>query len=114
MVCSLGNLKRAPSRTYIAYNERSFDFGQILLSIDVPEKPASSPNELDIALGSNIGGPGIYEDAIQVSNWNWMKTQSRLNLGTDPGRSIVRPNPNGVGQLFGHCAETIPLVIKLL
>ena len=109
-----GNLERAPRRTFIAYNDRSFEQSQILISIDVPEEVESPPSDLDVALGATIGGAGAYKDAIQVNNWNWMKTQGKLDLGMNPNQSIIRQEPNELGQLFGHCAETIPLVVKLL
>ena len=57
-----GSQKRAATRTFIAYNERSFEQSQILLSIDVPEKTSSPLNKLDITIGANTGGAGESRD----------------------------------------------------
>lgn len=109
-----GNVQLAPRRAFIVYNDRAFEPSQILISMGVPDEAESPPSDFDVALGATIGSAGGYKDAIQMNIWNWMKVQGKLDLGTNPNQSVIRPDPNDLGQLFGHCAETISQVVQLL
>ena len=82
-------------------------------------KKANTPNRVFIAfdlgetnvyLGGNIGGAGKLKQKIQKERFQWLK-DSGLDLGEDPEAS---PMSSKGGQGYGHCSETIPLVVKML
>ena len=112
-----GNWKQTPRRAFIAYNDLPIlENRGVLLSCDseLPRPDPSAPfSELDIALGATIAGPKDLKPRIQEARWAWMKEEGKLDLGPASDQSIKRPAGEERGQLFGHCAETIPLVIKL-
>lgn len=108
-----GNLAKAPNKAFITFNDVPFEKKSVMSSFDVPQAVASPPTELDVALGANIGATGKLKTQIQEARWVWMKEEGRLDLGPIPGVSVIRKTLGAKGQLFGHCAETIPLVVHL-
>jgi hypothetical protein len=108
-----GTINQTPNRAFIAFNDRLVEPREILFSIDINDVSEPSRNELDVALGANIGGANQFKSAIQEMRFYWMREEGRLDLGANPNLSLVRKTLDGRGQLFGHCAETIPLVIQL-
>lgn len=83
-----GKEKNIPNRVFIA-----FDLG-----------------ETKIYLGGNIGGAGKLKSKIQRERFQWLN-DSGLNLGEDAEAS---PMSLVGGEGYGHCSETIPLVVKML
>ncbi|KAL9103546.1 MAG: hypothetical protein Q9163_001424 [Psora crenata] len=108
-----GDLAMAPNRAFIAFNDLPFEKKPVMLSFDVPQAFASPPTDLDVALGANIGGAGELKSLIQEARWFWMKEEGILDLGPSPDVSVIRKTLGTQGQLFGHCAETIPLIVHL-
>lgn len=108
-----GNLAMAPNRAFIAFNDVLFEKKPIMLSFDVPQAVASPPTDLDVALGAKVGGAGELKTVIQEARWFWMKKEGKLDLGPSPDVSGIRKTLGARGQLFGHCAETIPLIVHL-
>lgn len=84
-----------------------------MLSFDVPQTTASPATELDVALGANIGAAGELKTVIQQARWIFMRQEGGLDLGPSPDVSILRKTLGARGQLFVHCAETIPLIVFL-
>ena len=108
-----GHPAMAPNRAFIAFKDVPFEEKPVLLSFDVSQAVNSPPNDLDIALGANIGAAGEYKTVIQQARWYWMREEGELDLGPSPDLSVMRQTLGGRGQLFGHCAETIPLIVHL-
>lgn len=71
---------------------------------------AFDPGESNVYLGGNIGGAGKLKQEIQKERFQWLK-DSGLDLGED---SEASPMSSKGGQGYGHCSETIPLVVKML
>ena len=108
-----GNAKMALNRAFLAYNDIPLREKPLILSFDVPPETRSPPSDLDVALGANISATRRLKTAIQEARWAWMKEEGKLDLGPNPEVSVVRQTVGAYGQLFGHCAETIPLIIHL-
>lgn len=108
-----GNVKMAPNRAFVAYNDVPFEEKSLILSFDVPQEIHSPPTDLDVALGANIGAAGPLKTIIQEARWYWMRDEGKLDLGPNLEQSVLRQTVGAQGQLFGHCAETIPLIVHL-
>ena len=108
-----GSVKMAPSRASLTWKENLFGEKPILLTFDPPQTISTPPTDYEIALGASIGAAGDLKNVIQQARWTWMVNNGGLNLGPSPDLSLIRTVARGRGQLFGHCAETIPLIVLL-
>ena len=113
LVALAGGVKWAPNRAFISFKDVPFAEKPVMLCFDVPQEVHVPPSDLEVALGANIGGAPTMKAMVQEARWYWMKEQGGLDIvGSTPNQSILRDNTSR-GQLFGHCAETIPLIVHL-
>ncbi len=103
-------MNQAPRRAFITYTDLPFlNDREVLLSFD-SESPRLDPSaplsELDIALGTTIGGVEDLKPRIPEARWAWMKEEGKI-LGPASDLSIKRPDVEAKGQLLDHCAETL-------
>ena len=95
--------KRFPTKTCIVFDEYSNPPGRITIS--------TAPTNL--LLGSTIPN-SAQKSAIQDNLYKWMHSISGNPAFADPTKSDLNPKGLKNGQqLFGHCAETRAVVLKL-
>ena len=88
---------------------------EVMLLFEANEAEIMPPTELDTALGATIGrADREVKKAIQEVRWQYLKEEGDFDVGDAPNMSLKRlVDGEEGGQLYGHCAETLPLVVRL-